>query len=120
MKRWTVMLIPQDRGGTQTFSLAAYHFWTGIAVLSLLAFFSAFFFQRHQVIAAQAAFGGGPGLCFAVGDRMALLAQGLVRLRSSYTPDHRNRTSEGGFSLGFSGQQSVHSDPVNNPRTASR
>lgn len=49
------MLIPQDRGGTQTFSLAAYHFWSGIAVLSLLAFFSAFFFQRHQAIAAQAA-----------------------------------------------------------------
>lgn len=55
MKRWTVMLIPQDRGGTQTFSLAAYHFWTGIGILSLLAFTSAFFFQRHQAIAGQAA-----------------------------------------------------------------
>ena len=54
MKRWTVMLIPQDRGGTQTFSLAAYHFWTGIAILSALAFTSAFFFQRHQSIDAQA------------------------------------------------------------------
>jgi murein DD-endopeptidase MepM/ murein hydrolase activator NlpD len=54
MKRWTVMLIPQDRGGTQTFSLAVYHFWIGIGILSLLAFSSAFFFQRHQAIAEQA------------------------------------------------------------------
>lgn len=55
MKRWTVMLIPQDRGGTQTFSLAAYHFWTAIAILAVMAFTSAFFFERHQAIAAQAA-----------------------------------------------------------------
>jgi murein DD-endopeptidase MepM/ murein hydrolase activator NlpD len=55
MKRWTVMLIPQDRGGTQTFSLAAYHFWIGIALVAGLAFASAFFFQRHQSMAAQAA-----------------------------------------------------------------
>lgn len=55
MKRWTVMLIPQDRGGTQTFSLATWHFWAPVAVLALFAFFSAFFFQRHQAIAAQAA-----------------------------------------------------------------
>lgn len=54
MKRWTVMLIPQDRGGTQTFSLAAYHFWGAIAVLSIMAFTSAFFFQRHQAVSAQA------------------------------------------------------------------
>jgi murein DD-endopeptidase MepM/ murein hydrolase activator NlpD len=55
MKRWTVMLIPQDRGGTQTFSMAAYHFWVAIAILSGMAFTSAFFFQRHQAIATQAA-----------------------------------------------------------------
>ena len=54
MKRWTVMLIPQDRGGTQTFSLAAYHFWTAIGLSSTLVFAAAFFFQRHQVIAHQA------------------------------------------------------------------
>lgn len=54
MKRWTVMLIPQDRGGTQTFSLAAYHFWVGIAILAGMAFTSAFFFERHQAIATQA------------------------------------------------------------------
>lgn len=54
MKRWTVMLIPQDRGGTQTFSLAAYHFWVGIAILAGMAFSSAFFFERHQAITAQA------------------------------------------------------------------
>ena len=54
MKRWTVMLIPQDRGGTQTFSLAAYHFWTVLGIATVLAFSAAFFFQRHQVIARQA------------------------------------------------------------------
>jgi len=54
MKRWTVMLIPQDRGGTQTFSLAAYHFWIALGISSTLAFSAAFFFQRHQVIAHQA------------------------------------------------------------------
>lgn len=59
MKRWTVMLIPQDRGGTQTFSLAAYHFWVAIGLSiglsTVLAFCAAFFFQRHYVIAQQAA-----------------------------------------------------------------
>lgn len=55
MKRWTVMLIPQDRGGTQTFSLAAYHFWVALGLSATLAFSAAFFFQRHQVIARQAA-----------------------------------------------------------------
>ncbi len=54
MKRWTVMLIPQDRGGTQTFSLAAYHFWIAVGLFSAFAFTTAFFYQRHQVIAQQA------------------------------------------------------------------
>lgn len=54
MKRWTVMLIPQDRGGTQTFSLAAYHFWIAIVLLAGLTFASAFFYQRHRVVSAQA------------------------------------------------------------------
>lgn len=54
MKRWTVMLIPQDRGGTQTFSLAAYHFWIGIGLFATLAFTATFFFQRHQSLASQA------------------------------------------------------------------
>ena len=55
MKRWTVMLIPQDRGATQTFSLAAYHFWVVVALFSILAFASAFFVQRNLVIAQQVA-----------------------------------------------------------------
>lgn len=54
MKRWTVMLIPQDRGGTQTFSLAAYHFWIGIGLFATLAFTAAFFFQRHHSVVSQA------------------------------------------------------------------
>jgi murein DD-endopeptidase MepM/ murein hydrolase activator NlpD len=57
MKRWTVMLIPQDRGGTQTFSLTSYHFralWVVVGLFATLAFTAAFFFQRHQAIAHQA------------------------------------------------------------------
>ena len=49
----------------------------------------------------------------------ALLAQGLVRLRSN-AADQPNRTSEGGFELGFSGHQRVHSDPVNKTTTESK
>jgi murein DD-endopeptidase MepM/ murein hydrolase activator NlpD len=48
------MLIPQDRGGTQTFSLTSGHVWVAFVLVVILVFTSAFFFQRHQGIAAQA------------------------------------------------------------------
>lgn len=43
-----------------------------------------------------------------------LLSLGLVRLRMNRSPSSAKVSSLRNISLGFSGQQSVHSDPVNN------
>jgi hypothetical protein len=45
----------------------------------------------------------------------ALLGNGLVRLRAGNVPAHAEGHAESGFDLAFSGDQSVHSDPVNQP-----
>jgi hypothetical protein len=49
----------------------------------------------------------------------SLLANGLVRLRNAGTlrPSAGPWPSESEFELGFSGHQSVHTDPVNNTKT---
>ena len=50
MKKWTVMLIPQESGGnTRTLNLWGYQFWFVVALVVGLSFSSAFFFKRHQV-----------------------------------------------------------------------
>ncbi|HDP35142.1 MAG TPA: hypothetical protein ENN29_08555 [Candidatus Hydrogenedentes bacterium] len=54
MKKWTVMLIPQGQGGTSTITLTDLHFWSVCGFVILLAFTSAFFFQRHQEISERA------------------------------------------------------------------
>ena len=51
MKRWTVMLIPHDRGSTRTLTLSAIHFSAVIVVVTVLSFIAAFFYQRHYAIA---------------------------------------------------------------------
>lgn len=51
MKTWTVMLIPHDRTSTRTFTLATWHGFALLTVLSILSFATAFFFQRQQVMA---------------------------------------------------------------------
>ncbi|MCM8623679.1 MAG: hypothetical protein NFW16_18580 [Candidatus Accumulibacter sp.] len=44
----------------------------------------------------------------------SLLANGLIRLRScGQSPQAGNVARENGFDLGFSGEQRVHSHPVN-------
>ena len=43
-----------------------------------------------------------------------LLSLGLARLRMDRSPSSAEDASVRDISLGFSGQQSVHSDPVNN------
>ena len=49
MKKWTVMLIPQDYGGnTRTFHLWGYQLWLVVALMVGLSFSSAFLFGRHQ------------------------------------------------------------------------
>ena len=42
-----------------------------------------------------------------------ILALGLARLRMGHSPSSEKDASMRDISLGFSGQQSVHSDPVN-------
>lgn len=51
MKRWTVMMIPHDRGETKTFSLSAMPFWVSLSLLAVLVFSASFFFQRSRAIA---------------------------------------------------------------------
>lgn len=50
----------------------------------------------------------------------SLLARGLIRLRSSgQSPQAKNMVRENGFALAFSGDQRVHSHPVNKENTES-
>lgn len=49
----------------------------------------------------------------------SLLANGLVRLRSEGFEQSAGIASESEFELGFSGNQRVHSDPVNKIKTES-
>lgn len=49
----------------------------------------------------------------------SLLANGLARLRSSGIVQSANMAAESEFELGFSGNQRVHSDPVNKTNTES-
>ena len=50
----------------------------------------------------------------------SLLANGLARLRSSGIAQSANMAAESEFELGFSGNQRVHSDPVNKTHTESK
>lgn len=50
----------------------------------------------------------------------SLLANGLARLRSSAVASSATGATESKFELGFSGDQRVHTDPVNYPSTESR
>ena len=49
----------------------------------------------------------------------SLLANGLVRLRSTGIPSSATMAPESEFELGFSGHQRLHTDPVNNTKTES-
>lgn len=50
----------------------------------------------------------------------SLLANGLARLRSSGIAQSADVIAENGFELGFSGDQRVHTDPVNKTNTESQ
>jgi hypothetical protein len=50
----------------------------------------------------------------------SLLANGLVRLRSTCSPESANGLPESEFVLGFSGQSSVHTVSTNNTNTESK
>lgn len=49
----------------------------------------------------------------------SLLANGLARLRNGGAAQPANMAAESEFELGFSGNQRVHSDPVNKTNTES-
>jgi murein DD-endopeptidase MepM/ murein hydrolase activator NlpD len=48
MKKWTVMLIPHDRGSSWTLNLSGYQLWLVAGLLISLSFTSSFFYQRHR------------------------------------------------------------------------
>ncbi len=54
MKRWTVMLIPHERGDTSSFSLSTWHVCTAVGILLTLAFTAGFFYQRNRVATEMA------------------------------------------------------------------
>ena len=49
----------------------------------------------------------------------SLLARGLVRLRAVSVTKSANAAGKSEFALGFTGDQSVHTDTVNNQKTES-
>ena len=53
IKKWTVILIPHDRGERRSFNMSDLHVWTAGSVILVLCFTTAFFFQRGRTIAAQ-------------------------------------------------------------------
>ena len=53
MKKWTVMLIPHDRGESRTLNLSAYQLWSVVALLVVLSFTTSFFFKRHQMYVSE-------------------------------------------------------------------
>ena len=50
----------------------------------------------------------------------SLLANGLARLRISGAEQSASRAAKSEFELGFSGNQRVHTDPVNKTTTESK
>jgi murein DD-endopeptidase MepM/ murein hydrolase activator NlpD len=55
MKKWTVMVIPQSRGGTRTLHLHSFQIWMTIAILTIASFWSGFFARRYQCLAREVA-----------------------------------------------------------------
>lgn len=53
MKKWTVMLIPHDRSGTQTMTVSSLHFTAVVGLMVLLSFVATFMFAREQAIQAK-------------------------------------------------------------------
>lgn len=48
MRRWTVILIPHDRGARRSFNLQAWHLWGGLGSIALMVAFGAIFYVQGQ------------------------------------------------------------------------
>lgn len=48
IKKWTVILIPHNRGERRSFNMSDVHVWVSAAVLFVVVFTAAFFFQRSR------------------------------------------------------------------------
>ncbi|HIJ73574.1 MAG TPA: M23 family metallopeptidase [Candidatus Hydrogenedentes bacterium] len=55
MRKWTVMLIPHDRGTTRSLNLHALQLWVVAALFVGLSFMAAFLFRRHQILSRRVA-----------------------------------------------------------------
>lgn len=55
MKKWTVMLIPHDRGRTVTLNVSRVYLWLAVAVAVGLTFASTFYCRRSQALAERTA-----------------------------------------------------------------
>lgn len=55
MKKWTVMLIPHDRGSTRSLNLSAYQIWVVVGLFAILSFTSSFLLQRSRLAAREVA-----------------------------------------------------------------
>ncbi len=54
IKRWTVILIPHDRGQRRSFSLSNLHLWAVLSLVAVLALTTAFFYRRSETHSAAA------------------------------------------------------------------
>jgi murein DD-endopeptidase MepM/ murein hydrolase activator NlpD len=48
MRRWTVILIPHDRGARRSFNLHGWHLWGGLGSIALVSIFGAIFYFQGQ------------------------------------------------------------------------
>ena len=55
MKKWTVMLIPHDRGSTRSLNLSAYQIWVVVGLFAILSFTSSFLLQRFRLAEREVA-----------------------------------------------------------------
>jgi murein DD-endopeptidase MepM/ murein hydrolase activator NlpD len=53
MKKWTVMLIPHDRGNTRSLHVYSFQVWFVVCALTGLSFTSAFLYQRQVAVARE-------------------------------------------------------------------
>jgi len=54
IKRWTVILIPHDRGARRSFRMSNMHLWAMVGIVTVLMLSTAFFYKRSENDSAEA------------------------------------------------------------------